>query len=331
MPFASDRFWSAAPPIGFALAAGVEAVRLLLRGPAGPLDAGLEIAAFVAFAAAAGLALHAARRDHPKLAAARQAGADLEHELAGLAEVIDGAGEAIVVVDDQATIVTFNRAAERMFGYSAAEMIGTSLERLMTEGGRKAHAAYLAQTGVTAMVEAARLRTVQKGVRRRGDVFSFELVMTEWSDDGRRMFTGLLRDVTNRERTADDLRDANGRFTELFDAVADPLLVFSLGGDGGFALETMNRAAEAFTGASRYAATGWTPDRLGKDEGRALKRALLECLSSAGPVSADVALLIDGRARTASLDLAPLRSGTGEIHAVLVRIKAAARAKAPAA
>ncbi|THD74562.1 MAG: PAS domain S-box protein [Phenylobacterium sp.] len=323
------------PLLGFTAAAAVEAVRLFLHASSGPRDAVLEILALVAFVVAGGLALRSATVAREALGAVQDEAADLKRVADGQAEVIDGAGEAIVVIDDQASIVTFNRAAERMFGYSAAEMIGTSLERLMTEGARKAHAAYLANTGVTAMVEAARLRTVHKGVRKKGDVFTFELMMTEWADDGRRMFTGVLRDVTKREHTADDLRKANGRYSELFDAMGDPLIIFTVGGDGEFALETMNTAAETFTGFSRFVATGWTPDQLGKTEGRAFKRALLECLSSAGPVAAEVPLMVKDRARTASLALSPLRSGAGEVHSVLVRIKAlqpaAGRAKAPAA
>jgi PAS domain S-box-containing protein len=156
---------------------------------------------------------------------------------------IDGAGEAIMVIDDQATILTFNRAAERMFGYSAEEMIGTSLERLMTEGGRRAHAAYLAKNGVTAMVEAARMRVVHKGVRKRGDVFPFELTMTEWLDDGHRVFTGVMRDVTDHERAADALRESHARFVGVFENSAQPLFIFALSGGGEFVLETMNEAA----------------------------------------------------------------------------------------
>jgi len=193
----------------------------------------------------------------------------------------------------------------------------------MTERGRAAHADYLSRNGVTAMVEAARLRSVHRGVRKRGDVFAFELTMTEWSDAGRRMFTGVLRDVTDRERTADALRDANAHFSQLFEAIGDPMFIFAIGGDGGFVLDSMNSAAEAFTGQSRYAVGGWTPEKLAKNGGRALKRALLECLSSAASTTAEVQLLAGDGARTATLTFTPMRNPTGEISRVLAHSRGA--------
>lgn len=230
---------------------------------------------------------------------------------------VDGAGDAILVIDDQAVIRTFNRAAERMFGYSAGEVIGTSLERLMTDGGRRAHAAYLAEHGVTAMVEAARLRSVHKGVRKRGGVFPFELTMTEWLDGDRRMFTGIMRDVTDQVHAADALRESNARFAGLFESREQPLFIFALSGAGDFVLETMNEAAEAFVGASRYAAVGKGLDDLIGHDARELKRSLLECMSTAATVSNTIRVPRHGESALLPVTFTPLRSGSGEIRAVL--------------
>jgi PAS domain S-box-containing protein len=231
--------------------------------------------------------------------------------------IIDGAGEAILVIDDRAIISAFNRAAERMFGYSAEEVIGTSLERLMTEGGRRAHALYLAKHGVTAMVEAARIRDVHKGVRKRGDVFPFELTMTEWQDEGRRMFTGVMRDVTDHEHAADALRESHARFVALFEHAAQPLFIFALSGRGEFVLETMNEAAEKRAGISRYAASGRTPEELAGSDARELKRALLACLSTASPVSNTAGAIGEGALLPLPMIFTPMRSASGEIRAVL--------------
>jgi PAS domain S-box-containing protein len=244
--------------------------------------------------------------------------AELQESEARQRAIIDAAGEAVIVIDDQATITTFNRAAERMFGYTAAEMIGTSLERLMTDGGRQAHAAYLAKYGVTAMVEAARLRTVHKGLRKRGDVFPFELTMSEWRDGDRRMFTGVMRDVTERERTADALRESQARFAALFESSGEPLFVFELAGDGGFVMESMNRAAEELTGFSRFALKGGAPDELAApDDARSLRRALLRCLDSPSGVTEEVRLQTLAGTRSFRLGLTAMRDASGEIRRVL--------------
>jgi PAS domain S-box-containing protein len=252
-------------------------------------------------------------------ASSRREAAQLQESEARQRAIIDAAGEVVIVIDDQATITTFNRAAERMFGYAAAEMIGTSLEQLMTDGGRQAHAAYLAKYGVTAMVEAARLRTVHKGVRKRGDVFPFELTMSEWRDGDRRMFTGVMRDVTERERTADALRESQARFAALFESSGEPLFVFELAGDGGFVMEAMNRVAEERTGFSRFALKGCPPDELAAPEdARTLRRMLLRCLDAPSGVTEEVRLQTLAGPHSFRLVLTPMRDASGEIRRVLV-------------
>jgi PAS domain S-box-containing protein len=291
---------------------------------------GSGIVALGALALAGAASLRAGAWARRALGAATVEQAELRALAARRGEIIDGAGEAIIVIDDRATIAAFNRAAERMFGFTAAEMIGTRLERLMTDGARKHHQAHLAKTGVTAMVEAARTRTIHKGVRKRGEVFTFELTMTEWSDGGRRMFTGILRDVTDRERVAEALREANSRFTTLFEASGEALFVYALGGDGGFVLESMNRVAEGRTGLSRYAVAGLTPEKIsGPETGRALQRALLECMSTGETTTSQFNLLCEAGREMAPLTLIPMREPTGEVRRVLV-VRGAAVAPAAA-
>ncbi|HEX8569178.1 MAG TPA: PAS domain S-box protein [Caulobacteraceae bacterium] len=234
--------------------------------------------------------------------------------------IVEGAGEAIIVIDDQATIVAFNQAAERMFGYAAAEMIGTSLERLMTDGVRRAHAAYLLEHGHTALVQARGAeRTLQKGVRKQGGVFPFELSMTEWFDGDRRMFTGVMRDVTERERAAAELRESQARYAGVYDNSSELLFTYAVDGEGGFVLESMNRAAEDYTGQSRSALAGLTPDQLtGPNAARTLKRALIRCLDTRASAPLDLPLGVGGRRRMLHLMLSPLRDGAGEITRVLV-------------
>jgi len=95
--------------------------------------------------------------------------------------------------------------------------------------------------------------------------------------------------------------------------------VFSVAGDGGFALESMNRAAEAVTGRSRFAVRGWTPDELARAEGRALKRAMLEAVSSGEPANLQIAIAPEAAARPVPLTVTAMRHGSGETRRVLVR------------
>ena len=167
------------------------------------------------------------------------------------------------------------------------------------------------------MVEAARLRTVHKGVRKRGGVFPFELTMTEWLDGDRRMFTGVLRDFTDQEHAADALRESQARFAGLFENAAQPLFIFAISGAGDFVLETMNEAAEAFVGISRFAAAGRTADDLVGADARELKRALLESMSTASAVSSRICLAGAREGEQLAVIFTPLRNASGEITAVL--------------
>jgi PAS domain S-box-containing protein len=245
---------------------------------------------------------------------ARLARTDAHHR-----SIVETAGEAIIVIDEQATIMTFNTAAERVFGYAAIEIVGSSLERLMTDGARHAHAAYLAQHGVTAMVEAVRLRSVHRGLRKSGEVFPFELTMAEWTDGERRLFTGIMRDVSERERAAAALRESQARYTGLYENSRDLLVIFALEGSE-FVVECMNGRAEQLTGSTREAVAGLSPARLvGSEEGRGLKRALVRCLDTAEAIDHELSARLDGSMARLRVTLSPMRDGAGEVTRVLAR------------
>jgi PAS domain S-box-containing protein len=201
-------------------------------------------------------------------------------------------------------------------------MIGRSLELLMTDGAREHHRAYLARHGVTAMVEAARAKSVHKGVRKRGEVFPFELTMTEWRDGQRRMFTGVMRDVTEHQRTAQALLDTKARLDGVYENFAAAMFTYGLAGDGGFALESMNRAAEDFTGLTRFATIGRSPEEMAPgDRGRALRRAMLRAMTSGEVVAEEVGLYTTDGPRLTPVAVSPMHEGSGEIRRVLVSVR----------
>jgi PAS domain S-box-containing protein len=311
-------YWTLA---ALCVAAAAWCGQALVGHAAGPaLCAGLCLVGFAALAAAAFSVWRTWSLQQRSLAAVFQ---DADRNGA----IIEHAGEAIVVIDESATIVTFNRAAERMFGYSADQMIGRSLELLMTDGARENHRAYLARHGVTAMVEAARATSVHKGVRKRGEVFPFELTMTEWRDGGRRMFTGVMRDVTDHQRTAQALVETKARFDGVYENFATPMFTYGVAGDGGFVLESMNRVAEDFTGLTRFATIGRSPDEMAPGEGgRALRRAMLEAMTSGEVVTAEVGLLTPEGPRVMPLAISPMHEGARSIRRVLVNVRERAQA-----
>lgn len=267
----------------------------------------------------------AAAMSHRLRRGARKADLDLRRNDARHRSIVDGAGDAIIVIDDQALIVSFNRAAEAMFEYAPSEIIGSSLERLMPERVRQAHAAHMVEHGVTGMVEAVRHRSVHKGLRRRGEVFPFELTMTEWMDGDRRMFTGIMRDVTDRERAQTALRESEARYAGLYENSPALLFIYAIGKDGALRFDSMNRAAEAFTGVSRTAlADSGLETLLAREDARRFKRALIRCVDGAADASGELELNFASGPRTLAVSISPLREASGELSRLLCTARDAA-------
>jgi len=129
--------------------------------------------------------------------------------------IIGTAAEAIVVIDEDGKIQSINPAGERMFGYTRDEIAGKEITLLMPEPYRSQHPAFMEtyrRTGVSNIIG----RSIEmKHQRKDGSVFSAELTIAEWRVGGKRYFTGIMRDITERKRNEDKvqllLREVNHR------------------------------------------------------------------------------------------------------------------------
>ena len=121
-----------------------------------------------------------------------------------LNHVVDG----IVTIDERGIIESFNPAAERVFGYTAAEVIGQNVKMLMAEPDDHEHDGYIRRylrTGTAKIIGVGREVT---GRRKDGSTFPLELAVSEVRLGNRRIFTGVARDITQRkevERLKDEL------------------------------------------------------------------------------------------------------------------------------
>lgn len=108
--------------------------------------------------------------------------------------------DAMIVIDERATILSFSAAAERLFGWTEAEVVGRNVDMLMPSPDRERHDQYVrhyVETGERRIIGIGR---IVSGQRRDGTVFPMELSVGEAAGEGHRIFTGFIRDLTEQQR-----------------------------------------------------------------------------------------------------------------------------------
>lgn len=119
--------------------------------------------------------------------------------------ILDTAADAIITIDQNGIIETFNRAAVQVFGYEAQDVIGKNVSVLMPEPEKGQHDAAIKryiETGERHVL--GRLRETI-GQRRNGELFPMELAVSEIDLHNRRAFAGIVRDITERKAAAEAL------------------------------------------------------------------------------------------------------------------------------
>jgi diguanylate cyclase (GGDEF)-like protein/PAS domain S-box-containing protein len=118
-----------------------------------------------------------------------------------LRAVIDGALDAIVTIDDKGLLVEFNPAAEKMFGYSKAQVIGKPMaEVIIPPNMRQAHHAGHQQYTLTGQQHIFNRRLELTAMRHDGTEFPVELTLTGLNEDGLSLVTGFIRDISEQKK-----------------------------------------------------------------------------------------------------------------------------------
>jgi len=126
---------------------------------------------------------------------------------AHLRSIIETVPDALIIIDEKGLIQSFSPAAERLFGYRAAEVHGRNVSLLMPSPYREEHDGYLRHylgTGARRIIGIGR---VVVGQRADGSTFPMELQVGEVKLDGHRVFTGFVRDITERQTTRQRLQE----------------------------------------------------------------------------------------------------------------------------
>ena len=123
--------------------------------------------------------------------------------------VVETASDAIIMIDEESRIEFVNGAAEKVFGYAKAEMIGESLTMLMPEPLREIHLASFKRYNETGRRNLRWESIELPGLRKGGERLPLEVSFGEFFKDGKRYFTGFMRDITERKRAEERIRRLN--------------------------------------------------------------------------------------------------------------------------
>lgn len=159
--------------------------------------------------------------------------------------VAETASDAIITIDNKSHIIFINPAGEKIFGYSADEMIGQPLSMLMPERLRSMHSAGHQRYVSTRERRISWDAVEVVGLRRNGEEFPLELSFGEY-EGGKHLFIAVARDVSDRKRAEAALRESEDRFKAQYKGMPIPTGTWKKAGDD-FVLVDYNDAAEKLT------------------------------------------------------------------------------------
>ncbi len=125
-----------------------------------------------------------------------------------LRTMVNSVFDAVIMIDERGAIRSFNRAAERIFGYDEKDVVGQNVRMLMPEPSRSNHDGFIRNYIRTGEAKIIGIGREVVGLRRDGIEFPMDLAVTEMRLDGRRTFIGLCRDITARRQAEDRVKTA---------------------------------------------------------------------------------------------------------------------------
>jgi PAS domain S-box-containing protein len=169
-----------------------------------------------------------------------------------LRAILESAVAAILAIDSAGRIQSVNPAAERLFGYSAEEMLGQPINMLMPEPYRTQHDGYLTRHLTTGEKRIIGIGREVEGQRKDGTIFPIHLAVGAFEVGGQRFFSGIINDLSARARLQAEIDRQSLLFQAVFDHVPEALVISSPDGQ----IILVNPAATRMFGYDADAAAG---------------------------------------------------------------------------
>lgn len=153
--------------------------------------------------------------------------------------ILSAVPDAMVVIDERGKILSFSAAAEKLFGYAEAELLGANVSILMPSPEREQHDGYIHRYLETGQKRIIGIGRVVSGLQRDGTRFPMELAIGEAMGEDQRIFTGFIRDLTERQR-------ADQRVEELRSSLIHVARVSAMGTMASTLAHELNQPITAF-------------------------------------------------------------------------------------
>jgi PAS domain S-box-containing protein len=231
----------------------------------------------------------------------------LEQAEAQTSAILRTAADAIISISSGGLILSYNAAAERMFGYSAEEMLGTNVSRLMPSPYANEHDNYLRNyltTGKARIIGIGRETIARK---KSGEEFPIDLSVSEVSIGDERTFTGIVRDLSEK-RKAEGLQ---AFLASLVESSVDAIVGKDLSGR----IISWNNSAESLYGYSSDEMIGQHISKIIPAEQRSEIEQILRTLTEEKRVVRidTVRLARSGRRIDVSLSISPIFDSAGRV------------------
>lgn len=178
----------------------------------------------------------------------------LEESQQRYADIVMSAMDAIITFDHNYTVLVYNPAAEKMFGCPADEAIGGSLERFIPEKFRYAHDLHIRAFGRTSNSIRKMGRVI--GLRANGEEFPIEMSISQSGKEGAKLFTAILRDISERVHVETILKEQfrlQDQLSKIAASVPGLICSFRLDQDGSASMPYASPAIESLYGMTHEA------------------------------------------------------------------------------
>lgn len=171
-----------------------------------------------------------------------------------LSAILDNVLDGIITIDERGNVASFNKSAEHIFGFNAEEVIGNNIKMLMPEPYHSEHDGYLHNFVSTGKKKIIGIGREVSGRRKDGSTFPMDLAVSEMRLADKRMFTGIIRDISTRKKE----ERIQAQFSAIIESSSDAIMSKTLDG----IVTSWNPAAEKMFGYSEREMLGQPMARL---------------------------------------------------------------------